>query len=64
MYWVFLKFVILTFVPLPIHPKLNRPDPKKNMWIFSCDGFTSCFETAKIFYKDTLAAKYLAEKAD
>ena len=56
--------LLLTFVPLPINPKLTRPDPKKNLWTFSCDGFTSCFETAKIFYTDTLAAKYLTEKSN
>jgi len=63
-WWLLLKLVLVTFVPLPVNPKLTRPDPKKNFWTFSCDGFTSCFETAKIFYKDTLAAKYLAEKSN
>jgi hypothetical protein len=63
-WWLLLKLVLVTFVPIPINPKLTRPDPKKNLWTFACDGFTSCFETAKIFYKDTRAAKYLAEKSN
>lgn len=64
MYWLLFKIVVLTFVPLPLNPKLARPDPKKHFWTFECDGFTSCFETAKIFYTDTRAAKQLAEKTD
>jgi hypothetical protein len=64
MYWLLLKLTLLTFVPLPVRPKLTRPDPTKNSWTFECDGFTSCFNVAKIFYTDTLAAKYLVEKSD
>lgn len=64
MYWILFKIVVMAFVPIPINPKVTRPDPKKNFWTFQCDGFTSCFNTAKIFYKDTLAARNLMEKSD
>jgi hypothetical protein len=56
--------VVVTFIPLPLNPKLTRPDPAKNFWTFECDGFTSCFDTAKIFYKESAAGKILAEKTD
>ena len=64
MYWILFNVIVLTFVPLPIHPKITRPDPKKNFWTFECDAFTSCFKVARIFYTDTLASKYLVEKTD
>jgi hypothetical protein len=64
MYWLLFKLVVLAFVPLPVNPKLARPDPKKNFWTFECDAFTSGFKVAQIFYKDTLAAQYLMEKSD
>jgi len=64
MWWLLFKVVVLTFAPLPLNPKLTRPDPTKNFWTFECDGFTSCFDTAKIFYKETAAGKILAEKSD
>ena len=64
MYWTIFKIVFATFVPLPVNPRFKRPDPSKNMWIFECDGFTTCFEEAKIFYRDTLAAQRLTEKSD
>jgi hypothetical protein len=63
MYWLLLKLVVLSFVPLPVNPKITRPDPTKNFWTFECDVFTSCFQVAKVFYTDTLAAHYLAEKS-
>jgi hypothetical protein len=64
MYWTLFKIVVMAFVPIPINPKLTRPDPKKNFWTFQCDGFTSCFNTAKLFYTNTLAAQNLMEKSD
>ena len=64
MYWLLLKLVLASFVPLPVNPKLTRPDPKKNFWTFECDSFTSCFKVAKVFYTDTVAAQYLVEKSD
>lgn len=64
-YWALLKIAVLTFVPLvPINPKLTRPDPAKNAWVFECESFTSCFDVARIFYRDTIAARYLTEKSD
>jgi len=61
MYWALLKIVFLTFVPIvPINPKLTRPDPAKNAWVFECESFTSCFDLAKVFYRETAAAKKLA----
>ena len=50
MYWLLLKLVVLTFVPLPLNPKLTRPDPKKNLWTFACDGWKSPYQLAKVFY--------------
>ena len=61
MYWALLKIVFLTFVPIvPINPKLTRPDPAKNSWVFECESFMSCFDLAKMFHKKTAAAKKLA----
>jgi len=62
-WWLVFKMVVLSFLPIPVNPKLTRPDSKKNFWTFECDGFTSCFQVAKVFYKDTLAARYLVEKS-
>lgn len=62
MYWTLFKIVFAVFVPLPINPRIKRPDPVKNVWTFECDGFASCFETSKVFYTDTLAARNLVEK--
>jgi hypothetical protein len=62
MYWLLLKLAVLSFVPLPINPRIKRPDATKNMWTFECDGFTSCFEASKVFYTDTLAARNLVEE--
>lgn len=53
MYWLFLKLVFLTFVPLPINPKVTRPDPTKLFWTFTCDEFKSPYQLARIFYTDT-----------
>lgn len=50
MFWILLKLVVMTFVPLPIHPKLTRPDPKKNFWTFTCDDFKSPYQIAHQFY--------------
>jgi hypothetical protein len=50
MFWILLKLVFFTFVPLPIHPKITRPDPKKNVWTFACDEFKSPYQIAKVFY--------------
>ena len=50
MYWILFKLIVLSFVPLPLNPKLTRPDPNKNFWTFECDGFKSCYEAAKVLY--------------
>ena len=52
MYWLLLKLVFLTFVPLPINPKVTRPDPKKLFWTFTCDEFKSPYQLARMFYTD------------
>jgi hypothetical protein len=44
---------------LPIHPKFKRPDPTKNLWTLECEGFTSCYDLAKVFYTSTIAAEQL-----
>jgi hypothetical protein len=60
-YWALLKIAVLTFVPLvPINPKLTRPDPAKNAWVFECESFTSCFDLAKAFHRESANAKKLA----
>ena len=46
MYWLLLKLVVLSFVPLPINPKLTRPDPTKNFWTFACDEWRSPYQLA------------------
>ena len=53
MYWILLKLVFLTFVPLPINPKVTRPDPQKLFWTFTCDEFKSPYQLARMFYTDT-----------
>lgn len=65
LYWALFKIVFLTFAPIvPINPTVTRPDPVKNSWVFACESFTSCFDLAKVFYKETLAARHLTEKSD
>ena len=59
MYWQLFQIIVFTFVPLPIHPKIKRPDPTKNLWTFECEGFTSCYDLAKVFYTSTIAAEQL-----
>jgi hypothetical protein len=54
-----IKLVALSFVPLPINPRLARPDPKKLFWTFTCDEFKSPFQIAKIFYTESHAAHVL-----
>ena len=59
MYWILLKLMFMTFVPLPVNPKVTRPDPKRLFWTFTCDEFKSAFQLAKVFYTDTKAAEIL-----
>ena len=59
MYWFLFKLMVLTFVPLPINPRVARPDPKKLFWTFECDEFKSPYQIAKIFYTDSYAAEVL-----
>jgi hypothetical protein len=53
MYWLLLKIALLTFVPLPVHPKLTRPDPAKNLWTFECDRWISPYHLAVMYYMDS-----------
>jgi hypothetical protein len=46
----------LSFVPLPVNPKLTRPDPKKNFWTFTCDEWKSPYQLVKIHYLDSKSA--------
>jgi hypothetical protein len=57
MYWLLFKLVVMSFVPLPVNPKITRPDPTKNFWTFECDVFTSCFNMAKVFYTANMVEK-------
>lgn len=50
MYWELFKIIMMTFTPMPINPKLTRPDPTKNSWTFSCDEFKSAYQIIKNFY--------------
>jgi hypothetical protein len=59
MYWFLIKLIALTFVPIPINPKVTRPDNKKLFWTFQCDEFKSAYQLAKIFYTDSYAAEVL-----
>lgn len=43
--------LLLTFVPLPVNPKLTRPDPKKNFWTFACDEWKSPYQLARWRYE-------------
>lgn len=53
MYWLLLKLTLLTFVPLPVHPKLTRPDPTKNLWTFECEKWISPYHLAVMYYVDS-----------
>jgi hypothetical protein len=56
MYWLLLKLTLLTFVPLPVRPKLTRPDPAKNLWTFECDRWISPYHLAVMYYIDYKSA--------
>ena len=56
MYWLLFKLVLASFVPLPINPKLTRPDPVKNFWTFSCDEWRSPYQLAVMHYVDSKSA--------
>jgi hypothetical protein len=51
MYLILFKMVVLAFVPLPLNPKLIRPDPTKNLWTFTCDAWRSVYQLALAHYK-------------
>jgi hypothetical protein len=56
MYWLLLKLTLLTFVPLPVNPKLTRPDPIKNFWTFECEKWISPYQMAVMYYVDHKSA--------
>lgn len=48
---ILFKLVILTFAPIvPLNPKVTRPDPKKNLWTFCCDGWKSMYSFGAEYY--------------
>ena len=53
MYQLLFKIIFMSFTPLPINPKLTRPDPTKNYWTFTCDGWRSPYHIAQLHYNDT-----------
>ena len=57
-WWLLLKLILVTFVPLPINPKLTRPDPKKNFWTFSCDEWKSSYQLVKVAYAESGPQKF------
>lgn len=48
--WTFMKCVALAFVPIPVNPWIAKTE-KPNTWSLTCDGFTSVFQEAKVFWK-------------
>lgn len=50
-FWAFLKVVCALFVPIPVRPRIVAATHVPNTWIFWCDGFTSVFNEAKVFWK-------------
>jgi hypothetical protein len=56
--WLLLKLVLVTFVPLPVNPKLTRPDPKKNFWTFACDEWKSPYQLARVIYAESGPQKF------
>jgi hypothetical protein len=54
MYLKLVCLVLSIFVPLPLYPRVKRPDPTKNFWTFECEGFSSCYTAAKMFYNPPL----------
>ena len=63
MWWVLFKLMVMTFVPLPINPKINRPDRTKLFWTFTCDEFKSPYQIAKIFYTAPPSADILRKES-
>jgi len=61
--WTFLKCVALAFVPIPINPWISKTD-KPNTWSLTCDGFTSLFQEAKVFWKTPAIESLLGKSAD
>ena len=61
--YTFLKVVALAFVPIPVNPYVTRSD-KPNTWTLTCDGFTSLFQEAKVFWKTPAIEELLGKSAD
>ena len=57
------KVVALAFLPIPINPCVSRTD-KPNTWTLTCDGFTSLFQEAKVFWKTPAIESLLGKSAD
>jgi len=52
MFWFIGKILALALLPLPINPKVTRPDPKKLFWTFTCDEFKTTYQMVKTFYSN------------
>ena len=61
--WTFLKCAALAFVPIPVNPWIAKSD-KPNTWTLTCDGFTSLFQEAKVFWKTPAIEELLGKSAD
>lgn len=51
MYWTLFKVLFALFVPVPVSPKITRATQAENTWILTCNGFTTLFQEAKVFWK-------------
>ena len=51
MYWTLFKVLLAVFVPVPVSPKITRATQAENTWILTCNGFTTLFQEAKVFWK-------------
>jgi hypothetical protein len=55
-WWLLFKMFVMSMLPMPINPKLTRPNPKKNFWTFTCDEWRSPYQLAVMYYVDSNSA--------
>lgn len=52
MYWFLARLLVLVFSPLPVGARINRPDPAKNEWIFTCREWRSAYSLTRQIWAD------------